>query len=270
MTARSPGDITNVKESIMASKTKSVTKTKAAAGSQSSRAHHRRAVAALKRDERLATIIALVGPYTPSLRGDGFQSLVRAIVSQQVSKYAAEAILARLHALFPEGRLEPGALLNIRAPKLISAGLSRSKVEYLCDLARHVVDGRLDFAVLDLLDDQEIINRLTAVKGVGRWTAEIYLMFTLGRPDILPLGDVALVNAVRKLYALPAEAGATEFGVIAENWRPWRSVACWYLYRSIHLERSAAREAANIAKMASKTPKIATTAKPAAEPGHRV
>jgi DNA-3-methyladenine glycosylase II len=240
-----------VKESIMPPATKTSAKPKASEGSHPSRKHHHRAVAALKRDARLAAIIAIVGPYRPSPAGDRFFALVRAIVSQQVSKYAAEAILARLLALFPGGVPEAKALLKLRTPKLLGVGLSRRKVEYLRDLATHVADGRIDFATLDRLGDEEVIERLTAVKGIGRWTAEMYLLFTLGRPDILPLGDVALVNAVRDIYALPADADAAHFGTIAENWRPWRSVACWYLYRSINMRRAAAKESAKLAKRAA-------------------
>lgn len=213
------------------------------------RPRHQRALAALKRcDGRLAEVIATVGPYRPNPPGDGFAALVRAIASQQVSKYASEAILARLFAALPDGRLDAAALLRLTPRKMIGTGLSRRKVEYMRDLAQHVVDGRLDFAELDSLDDEAVIERLTAVKGIGRWTAEMYLLFTLGRPDVLPLGDIALVNAVRELYGLPDHADHTHFGAIAEAWRPWRSVACWYLYRSINQRRAAEREAKKLTK----------------------
>ena len=191
------------------------------------------------RDTRLAAIIAEVGPYRPAPPRDHFGALVRAIVSQQVSKHAAEAILGRLHALFPSGRPAAAALRELPARKLIKAGLSRRKVEYLRELSTHVADGRLDFARLRRLPDEAVIERLTAVKGIGRWTAEIYLIFTLGRPDVLPLGDVALLAKVRELYELPADSGAEHFDAIAESWRPWRSIACWYLYRSINMRREA-------------------------------
>jgi DNA-3-methyladenine glycosylase II len=208
------------------------------------RPHHGRAVAALKRsDERLAEVIASIGPYRPTLHGEGFQPLVRAIVSQQVSKYAAEAILGRLHALFADGVPTAEAMLALSPRRLQGVGLSRRKVEYLHDLAKHVAAGHLDFAALADLPDDVVIERLTAVKGIGRWTAEMYLLFTLGRPDVLPLGDAALVNAVRDIYGLPPEADAAHFGAIAEAWRPWRGIACWYLYRSINAQRAAAAAA---------------------------
>lgn len=217
-----------------------------------SRPRHHRALAHLKRrDDRLAEVIAAVGPYRPSPPGDGFAALVRAIVSQQVSKYASDAILARLYAALPDGRLDAAAILRLTPRKLLGVGLSRRKVEYLRDLARHVADARLDFAALDRLDDEAVVERLTAVKGIGRWTAEMYLIFTLERPDVLPLGDIALVNAVRDLYGLPDHADETHFGAIAEGWRPWRSVACWYLYRSINMRRAAEQEAKKAAKMKS-------------------
>jgi DNA-3-methyladenine glycosylase II len=205
---------------------------------------HAPAMAALAAcDPRLAAVIARIGPYAPSLVNDGFAALVRAIVSQQVSKYAADAILARLHALFDQGVPTAAALLRLKPRKLQAAGLSRRKVEYLRDLARHVADGRLDLGHLRDLPDEEVIERLTAVKGIGRWTAEMYLLFTLGRPDVLPLGDAALINVVRELYELAPEADAEHFGAIAEAWRPWRGVACWYLYRSINAQRAAAAAA---------------------------
>ena len=232
MTVATGGDIKDgfeESQSSMASATQAKT----------ARPRHHRAVAALKRDERLAEVIAAVGPYRPDHGGDGFAALVRAIASQQVSKYASDAILGRLYALFPDGRLDPERLLRLRPARLQGVGLSRRKVEYLRDLARHVTDGRIDFARLEALPDDVVIETLTAVKGIGRWTAEMYLMFTLGRPDVLPLGDVALVNIVRDLYGLPAEADSDHFGAIAEIWRPWRSIACWYLYRSINMRRAA-------------------------------
>ncbi|HEY1723613.1 MAG TPA: DNA-3-methyladenine glycosylase 2 family protein [Magnetospirillaceae bacterium] len=230
---------------------KPVTKIKAAKAGKLSRAHHAKAIAVLKGDERLATIITTIGAYEPSPPGDGFCALVRAIASQQVSKYASDAILARLYALFPAGQPDAYGLLKFRTPKLAGVGLSRRKVDYLRDLARHVADGRIVFDELPHLPDEEVIERLTAVKGIGRWTAEMYLLFTLGRPDVLPLGDVALVNVVRELYELPEDADHTHFGAIAESWRPWRSVAVWYLYRSINLQRAAAKEAAKLAKRAA-------------------
>lgn len=206
--------------------------------------HHRRAVVALKQcDGRLAEVIASIGPYQPVFADPGFPSLVRAIVSQQVSKAAADTILGRLYALFPDGVPEPRALLKLRPQRLRAAGLSGRKVEYLRDLAKHIVDGKIDFDALPHLPDEAVIERLTAVKGIGRWSAEMYLLFTLGRPDVLPLGDLALVNVVREMYGLPPEADAEHFGAIAEAWRPWRGVACWYLYRSINTQRAAAAAA---------------------------
>ena len=205
---------------------------------------HAPALAALTAcDARLAEIIARIGPYQPNPPGDGFAALVRAIIAQQVSKYAADAIQARLYALFEDGVPDAARMLLLKTRKLRAVGLSARKVEYLHDLARHVIDGRLDFAELAHLPDEEVIERLTAVKGIGRWTAEMYLLFTLGRPDVLPLGDAALVNAVREIYGLDADSDHTHFGAIAEAWRPWRGIACWYLYRSINAQRAAAQAA---------------------------
>ena len=205
---------------------------------------HHRAVAVLKGcDARLAEVIAAIGPYRPALHDPGFPSLVRAIVNQQVSKAAGDTILRRLYALFADGVPEANALLKLTTRRLRSVGLSGRKVEYLRDLAKHIVDGQIDFDALAHLPDEVVIERLTAVRGIGRWTAEMYLLFTLGRPDVLPLGDVALVNVVREMYELPPEADAEHFGAIAEAWKPWRGVAVWYLYRSINTQRAAAAAA---------------------------
>jgi len=194
-------------------------------------------------DPQLAKVIAAVGPYAPSPPSEGFAALVRAIVAQQVSKYAGDAILARLHALFEAGVPDAVTMLRLKPRKLRAVGLSARKVEYLQDLARHVADGRLDFDGLAHLDDEAVIERLTAVKGIGRWTAEVFLLFTLGRPDVLPLGDVALINVVREMYGLAPDSKAEHFSAIADAWRPWRGVACWYLYRSINAQRAAAAAA---------------------------
>jgi DNA-3-methyladenine glycosylase II len=170
----------------------------------------------------------------PGARGDHFTTLLRAIIGQQLSAKAAETIWLRLIALHPNGRkVRPEDVLAMDAKLMRSAGLSNAKVAYAKDLATHVVDGRLKLARLGRLSDEEIVRELVAVNGIGVWTAEMFMMFRLGRPDVWAIGDLGLRNAVRNLYGVePTKANLLE---VAEPWRPWRSVASWYLWRSLAL-----------------------------------
>jgi DNA-3-methyladenine glycosylase II len=181
-------------------------------------------------DPVMAALIAQVGPCTLEPESHGFITLVDAIVSQQISVKAANAIMARITALV--GEMTPQNLLARTPDELRAAGLSNQKARYVLDLAAHVADGRLDLAVFPELDDETIIAQLTAVKGIGRWTSEIYLMFALGRLDVLPADDLGLQQAVQQAYALDRVPKGVELRLIGEAWRPYRSVASWYLWRS--------------------------------------
>jgi DNA-3-methyladenine glycosylase II len=187
-----------------------------------------------RRDPVLADLMRDVGPCR---WGDGlpdlFAGLVRAIVSQQLSVKAADTILGRVHRLLPGERLEPGALLQVPTADLRAAGLSARKAEYVQDLARHVLEGTLRLDQLPTLDDESVIRVLTSIRGVGRWTAEMILIFRLHRPDVLPLDDVSLLRAVQRTYRLKRRPTPRQFTRLAEVWRPWRSVACWYLWASL-------------------------------------
>jgi DNA-3-methyladenine glycosylase II len=197
---------------------------------------HRPAVRHLTRvDPVLGALIRRVGPcrlgHGPAR--DPFATLIRAIVSQQLSIRAADTIYGRLCGLFPRGRPHPVHLLVLDDAALRGAGLSVQKVRYMRDLATRVADGRLRLSRLHALDDETVLESLTAVHGIGRWTAEIFLMFTLGRPDVLPAADLGLLNAAQRLYGLrrrPTPAALLRRG---EPWRPYRSAACWYLWRSL-------------------------------------
>jgi DNA-3-methyladenine glycosylase II len=186
-------------------------------------------------DPVLAALIRRVGPcrlgHGPVR--DPFQALLRAIVSQQLSVKAANTIFERLLTLFPGGRAEPARLLVFADEDLRRAGLSGQKIRYMRDLATRVLDGRLRLARLDRLSDQEVLQALTEVKGIGRWTAEIFLMFKLGRLDVLPADDLGLLNAAQGLYALRRRPAPARLLRMGEAWRPYRSVACWYLWRSL-------------------------------------
>ena len=197
------------------------------------------AVAHLQRsDPVLARVIAAVGPFALQTRAGVFHSLARAIVFQQLAGAAARAIWQRLLQVLDadaERFCPPERLLACADDGLRAAGLSRQKLAYLRDLAAKFASGELDERELALLDDEEVIRRVTSVKGIGRWTAEMLLIFTLGRPDVLPVDDLAVRRAFQRLYALDHVPRPQEMTAIAEPWRPYRSVGTWYLWRSANV-----------------------------------
>jgi DNA-3-methyladenine glycosylase II len=167
-------------------------------------------------------------------RSDHLSALVGAIVSQQLSTKAAATIFGRFLALFPDGQIpDASAIAALEDTALRNVGLSSQKVGYLRDLCARIADRRLVLDELDALPDELVIERLTAVRGFGRWTAEMFLMFRLHRPDVLPVGDLGIVNAVRKMYGLRKPPDPERIRRIGEAWRPYRSVACWYLWQSL-------------------------------------
>jgi DNA-3-methyladenine glycosylase II len=187
-------------------------------------------------DPVMRDLIRAVGPCAlkPGARGDHFTTLLRAIVGQQLSAKAAETIWLRLVALHPNGRrLDPKDILRAADADLRSVGLSNAKVAYARDLAARIDDGTLNLAKISRRGDDAIVEELVSVKGIGRWTAEMFLLFKLGRPDVWATDDLGLQNAVKNRYGVqPTKAKMVE---IAEPWRPWRSVASWYLWRSLAL-----------------------------------
>ena len=192
--------------------------------------------ALMRRDPVLAPVIrkyrqrSLVdGPVV-----DPFPALVRTITAQQISTKAAATIHGRLVALMAGGVATPEGLLALTDEQLRQAGLSRQKTSYLRDLAAKVASGELPVHTLDAMTDDEVIAALTQVKGIGRWTAEMFLMFRLHRPDVLPVDDLGIVKAVQKAYKLRKTPSADRLHQIGDPWRPYRSVACWYLWRSLN------------------------------------
>jgi DNA-3-methyladenine glycosylase II len=161
-----------------------------------------------------------------------FRALVHAIIAQQLSTKAAATIEARFAALF-RGRPTPAAVAGTPDVRLRGVGLSGQKVEYLRDLCARINDESLDLGALDALSDEAVIASLTAVKGIGRWTAEMFLMFRLQRPDVLPVGDLGIVKAVQRAYGLRRTPTADRLLEMGKAWRPYRSVACWYLWASL-------------------------------------
>lgn len=167
-----------------------------------------------------------------SQHADPFQALVHAIISQQLSTKAAATIAARVDALL-DGLPTPGGVGAVSDVQLRAAGLSGQKVSYLRDLSVRVGDGSLPLGSLDAMPDEEVIAVLTRVKGIGRWTAEMFLMFRLHRPDVLPVGDLGIVKAVQRAYRLRKIPSPARLLQLGESWRPYRSVACWYLWASL-------------------------------------
>ena len=164
---------------------------------------------------------------------DPFSALVRTITAQQISTKAAATIHGRLVALMPGGVATPEALLEISDDQLRGAGLSRQKSSYLRDLGQKVSSGELPVDALSALTDDEVIDAIVKVKGLGRWSAEMFLMFRLRRPDVLPVDDLGIVTAMQRLYGLRKRPKPERMRKIAEAWRPYRTVACWYLWRSL-------------------------------------
>ncbi len=192
-------------------------------------------------DPVMATLVAAHGPLSVDERrrgrpGDPYGALLRSIVGQQLSVKAARAIYERLTEPFGGAAPSPGELLASDPERMRAAGLSRPKVAYLRDLAERVEDGRLRLDLLADLPDEEVAEQLVAVKGLGPWTADMFLMFHLARPDVLPVGDVGVRRAAQRLYGLPAPPDAEALTRLAEPWRPHRTLASLYLWASLDNE----------------------------------
>ena len=189
----------------------------------------------MRADPVLAGLIKSIGPcgFEQTRRIDRFAMTVRSIVSQQLSVKAATTIHDRLLAAIGAERATPDAILKLDADRMRGCGLSWAKVASVRDLATKVTDGSLALESLDRMDDAAVVEALTAVKGIGQWSAEMFLIFRLGRPDILPVGDVGVQRAMRRLYGLRKHPSPARMTALARPWRPYRSVACWYLWRSL-------------------------------------
>jgi DNA-3-methyladenine glycosylase II len=191
----------------------------------------------MRADPVLATIIKRVGAcQLPNLpQQPPFMALAEAIASQQLSVKAADTIFARFCALFADNIPDPERVLQLDADAIRAAGFSRAKVVFVRDLATHIVERRLAIDTLHELDDAMVLEQLRAVKGIGTWTAEIFLLFRLQRPDVFPVDDLGLVKAAQKAYGLRQRPTRKKLLKMAEPWRPYRSVAAWYLWRSLSL-----------------------------------
>jgi DNA-3-methyladenine glycosylase II len=193
-----------------------------------------RAIRHLKRvDPVLAGIIERVGPCKIQYAEPDFETLVRSIVFQQLSGKAARTIFARLKGALGDGaRIAPGEVLSLTAEKMQGLGLSRQKAKYVRDLAEKAEAGLIEFPRLAELSDAEVIRHLTSVNGIGVWTAQMFLLFALRRPDILATGDLGIRSAIRRAYRLRKLPSPARVEKLGAKWRPYCSVACWYLWRS--------------------------------------
>jgi DNA-3-methyladenine glycosylase II len=192
-----------------------------------------KAVKFLKKDPKLAKIISQVGKYEINLVKNPYRSLIDAIITQQLSGAAADSISKRfqkLYRIYPK----PIDVINTSDSKLRSTGLSKMKVTYIKDLSEKIESKELRIRSLKDKSDEEAISHLTQVKGIGRWTAEMFLIFSLGRLDVLPVGDLGLKKGIQRLYCMPDLPKKEQIENIAERWRPYRTVATWYIWKSLN------------------------------------
>lgn len=200
-----------------------------------------------KCDPVLAEIIEQVGPFRMDRRPATYEAMVRAIVFQQLAGAAARTIFMRLQSacekavggegsprsLYGGFAITPESVLALTEDQMRACGLSRQKLSYIRDLAAKTLSREVDFERLPDMSDEDVIEHLTRVKGVGTWSAQMFLMFALGRPDVMPTADLGLNNAIRKLYRKRKMPKPKDVLKVAEKWRPYRSFACWYLWRSV-------------------------------------
>ncbi|MFP6559459.1 DNA-3-methyladenine glycosylase [Paraburkholderia sp. B3] len=185
----------------------------------------------VKRDRILKKLIPKFGPVHLLSRDDPFVTLARSVVGQQVSTAAAQALWRRVEEACP--RLVPQQFLKLGHEKLAACGLSKRKTEYILDLAQHFVSGALHVGKWTSMDDEAVIAELTQIRGIGRWTAEMFLIFNLARPNVLPLDDLGLIRAISVNYFSGEPVTRSEAREVAANWEPWRTVATWYMWRSL-------------------------------------
>jgi len=194
----------------------------------------RKAILHLKEsDPVIGGIIERVGAYRIEFREPEFQTLVRSIVYQQLSGKAASTIIGRLIAAMPDRRITPEGVLSLTVEQMRAIGLSGQKTKYIRDLAERTLAGELDFGRLVDMADDDVIEHLTRVKGVGVWTAHMFLIFALRRPNILPTGDLGVRSAIKKAYRLRQLPKPEKIEKLAKRWHPYCSVASWYLWRSL-------------------------------------
>ncbi len=194
---------------------------------------HKEATEFLKRDPKLAKIIKQVGDYNVKITKNRYQSLVEAIIAQQLSGAAAGAILKKFKKLYKSKFPKPIEVIKTPDSKLRSAGLSKMKISYIKDLSKKIKTNQLNMRIISTKSDEYVVDQLTNVKGIGRWTAEMSLIFSLGRLDVLPVGDLGLKKGIQLMHSFNELPNEKEIERLAESWRPYRTVATWYLWKSL-------------------------------------
>ena len=200
-------------------------------------------------DPIMRAAIERVGPCTLVPSSNVFEALIDAIISQQISVKAADAIVGRLRVALPDGLITSEALAPLDVDALRSCGLSTPKAKYVRNLLEHIESGELDLAHLSELDDEAVIAQLVAVKGIGRWTAEMILIFCFGRADVLPVDDLGFLEGVREAYELPERPAKKEMMQRGELWRPYRTFATWYMWSVRRLAQRNDRERTRIVSL---------------------
>ena len=191
-----------------------------------------------RNDPKLHGVIRRIGPYRLKPSSDRFGMLVRSIISQQISVGAARAIRGRLETLIGPGGMKPGPIAALSIDQLRSVGLSPQKASYLHDLAAKVQDGTVRLNRISRLTDEQIIEELIAVKGIGRWTAQMFLIFALGREDVFPIDDLGVRSAISQIYAYKKPPARNELLEIGQRWSPYASIASWYCWRYLEWTRA--------------------------------
>ena len=187
----------------------------------------------LKKDPKFAKIIMQVGDYNVKITKNRYQSLVESIISQQLSGSAANSIIKKFRKLYKSKFPKPRDVIKTSDSKLRTTGLSKMKIVYIKELSKKIESKELNMRKISTQDDEQVIEVLTDVKGIGRWTAEMFLIFSLGRLDILPVGDLGLKKGIQSMYSLKELPEKEQIEQLAESWKPYRTVATWYLWKSL-------------------------------------
>ena len=187
----------------------------------------------LKKDPKFAKIIMQVGDYNVKITKNRYQSLVEAIISQQLSGSAANSIIKKFRKLYKSKFPKPRDVIKTSDSKLRTTGLSKMKIVYIKELSKKIESKELNMRKISTQSDEQVIEVLTDVKGIGRWTAEMFLIFSLGRLNILPVGDLGLKKGIQSMYSLKKLPKEEQIEQLAESWKPYRTVATWYLWKSL-------------------------------------
>lgn len=190
------------------------------------------ALLVLNKDKKLKKIISSVGECNIRTISNPFEALVEAIITQQISDAAGKSISLKFKKLFKKKYPTPNDVLKLSQSEIKSIGLSKMKVEYIVGISQMIVDKKLNFKKFKKMSNEDVISELTKIRGIGRWTAEMYLIFALGRMDIFPLGDLGLINGIKKLYELE-NPSTDEILEITNSWIPYRTIGTWYIWRGV-------------------------------------